>query len=53
MKENRKRILKNKMKMEKKTKKNQGANGKKEINNFASLISFNLILFWLVLFVNR
>jgi hypothetical protein len=30
-KENRKRIPKNKMKMEKKTKKNQGANGKKGV----------------------
>jgi hypothetical protein len=53
MKENRKRIPKNKMKMEKKTKKFKGQMEKKEKNNFASLISLNLIFFLLVLFVNR
>jgi hypothetical protein len=52
MKENRKRIPKNKMKMEKKTKKFKGQMEKKEKNNFASLISLNLI-FLVLLFVNR
>jgi hypothetical protein len=52
MKEKRKRIPKNKMKMEKKTKKFKGQMEKKEKNNFASLISLNLI-FLVVLFVNR